>query len=427
MHSGSTSFSTTSARPVSLLAWVISFAMASGCATVKTNKTTHDTHLRTYTSDVDPEWSYAAEVEVVGVANGVSDLALTVTRFHRCTEHRVIDRVIKTERTEEKPTLAVSTTVGLIGAALLGTGLGLHYGANKPLFETKMTDTGESDKSATTSGYLVILGGIMSLALPAAIIDGVRLMDTTDHVGEIDQRKPTICGETEPAAGVQVALRTDSGVLAEGASDGDGLIGLTIEDDQFPMADVPIWATVDGERARMPDIHSMVAEQQEEYQARRRADRQVAERARRHRELDQTLTQEAQSGQCSPGHRRTLEEYAVHHVPVVERAMGHDGPVDIHAHKIFAAAAEPEVYTIRASLGGLYHVFVVALDKVEITKAVGPDGDPVTVGSRYQIEGLFQSPHLDSRVARLQPFQTISVAVKGRGCALLVALNQVGQ
>ena len=161
-----------------------------------------------------------------------------------------------------------------------------------------------------------------------------------------------------------------------------------------------------------------------------RARQQRAEQAQKdrlQREKRTRIEQELATGECARLHTQAFQQILVQRIPVAKRAIESDGPVDLGPHKLFVATETPETFEFHARFGGLYNIFVIGVDPVEIVAALDGSGTEATVASPYEIPSLFVSPFLDSRVARAQPLETLSLSVVGRGCALLLVMNQVGQ
>lgn len=194
-------------KRVALLAMIF---LMSSCAEIQESRRFVDRPVREYTTQqITSDPKHEAKVEVFEDKDGGSCRVRIIVSQHRdceITSHAVVDRVEEIERTgsDMKKWYLISG-----GLALGAGGVGVAASTLDQMQEN------QNEYQATGA-----LAGAIALGLLAyAIVNDVRAMDTTNHIGEITLNTPrkTTCEEGRGPR-VPVELRTASGDLLLGGT-----------------------------------------------------------------------------------------------------------------------------------------------------------------------------------------------------------------
>ena len=197
--------------------------VSTGCATITESGRIEDLPIRSYSERTKvARWTYrVADVgpsvaESADSGEGVA-VSLAVTRYHACETrlHNVVDRTKVTHR-EWNPSAANSRT-SLYFWGAVGVAASVAGGAYL---------LSQAHSSGDTAGAVALMGG-GSLAFAAMPVGNeLRALDSTEHVGPVDEvktKKPGEC-DAEPVRDTQIRLRESSAqaVVVEITTDAEG-------------------------------------------------------------------------------------------------------------------------------------------------------------------------------------------------------------
>ncbi len=229
------------------------------CATIRTTSRTDDRPIREYDAQkVEQGWKYEAKLRVERAAEWTnpSEIAVdaAITRFKPCEvgRHRVVDRTVTTERTwdpnaeNNRSVLYFWGAVGLVGAAVGGVVVATADPPSEP------AGGGEKSEDARPIGWGLL--GVGSLLAAAPLLNEFRAIDSTNHVGQVDEvrgRTPSKCDEA-PARAVVVRIRARSAaqeVLAQETTNADGRAVLLVPTARIAELGPEFIVDVDGAHA----------------------------------------------------------------------------------------------------------------------------------------------------------------------------------
>jgi len=147
------------------------------------------------------------------------------------------------------------------------------------------------------------------------------------------------------------------------------------------------------------------------------------------RKLEALANQEIQSGQCLAVHQTAMKKTAAFYKRYFAK-LGGDLSLLHRAHKIIVARPSGTALSSGTLHKGTYHVFSVSVTSVKLG-VVRPGGQASRTGSRLErvlentlrLSTAYGRSRVDSRVIHLATDGTLSVAVKGKGCTLIMIFH----
>jgi hypothetical protein len=230
---------------------LVTLASSTGCFNVGTASLPPVyTEKRAWDTADSPKEEASSTIAVSKDPDPIVTVAVTKKATCSTSHHALRDREDRVERTHEgNVALATGWTIGLVGAAALGTAIALDASGTVPFSSGKnWTDSASAD--------LAVAGGVLALALIPAVYASINSRSRSTHRDdELVQSglAPRPCGE-RAAAGVPVTLgvRDRKPVFAE-ATDAAGNLSFrmsTLPDDQIYWelglsvgGKGPMWAT----------------------------------------------------------------------------------------------------------------------------------------------------------------------------------------
>lgn len=196
---------------VSLL--VVTALSQMGCVSVQQSTRTVDVPVSARYEDIPTSLEYVVESSVEAAR-----VELQLTAVQRC-ERRHYETVHRTHITERSEVGGKNENYGewFWGSVLTGAGAGAWViGAVK--------DDPEAGGDWKTGGY--VLAGLGAAVLVGAVIDSIRLADSEERVGDVEEpreSKKRVCS-TKPVSDEEIQLTLGDRVLGTGTTDGEGTV-----------------------------------------------------------------------------------------------------------------------------------------------------------------------------------------------------------
>lgn len=424
-------------HPLSVWAALAAAAhFASGCATiVETRGATTETTIseKRQKPEISDDAAFASTVEEALPKTDATEsprFEVSGVTYNPCVvvSDRVVATTTTTVRTED-PNAANSIKslwfYGLVGAGIAGGG-----GA--------VLAAGESSTAGWT---FVVIGGLLSLALPGAITGSIKAIDSedVDYVTR-HERKPERCN-VKPTPGVPFRIVAS----ADPANAGNDLASGTL--DERGVATVDIDASlaerigglgpkylveIDGHPAgetgafeaiyakEKPRIDAEAEAQRQRIEQERRSERvRVEQQARR-----DYAARESAEGRCSDESVAAFQKILTGEEGHVEgvRRMGF-GSYTLARHSIEVAQAGGTNLEFRTLMGGEYNFVAVSWDEIaiEVTDDKGYRATPGSILDRvdrgYGVTSVGQRLRINSR-------ESVKISLTGRGCVLLMVYRR---
>jgi hypothetical protein len=213
-------------------------------------------------------------------------------------------------------------------------------------------------------------------------------------------------------------------VIAEENTDSSGEALLFIEDEELRQHGDRLSMTVGGEPV---ELLAALRERERKEAREQDAERERAERATAQKAIDnvrQALDDEVKTGTCQAVTIAQLEKaLAFLNMQLKGLVRGSDPRfVSIVDHDFVVATPSGSRHTFHVGLGGEYHIIAIAFQPIEMAVQDGR-GNPVEAVPSLIGLAQFIGP-ADARTVHTRPMDDISVNLVGRGCSLLVILNE---
>lgn len=378
-----------------------------GCLKVTTAEKNVDQPLRTYTTTKKSEDAQPrAQVVAATYQPSSVKLTLSISRGKHCTtvEHRVVDRTRVSER-RLQGNLFWYYALGLAGA-----------GAGSYMMAT-------ANGSSSKRNWGIGLAAAGALALGVAVGNSINAIDSSKHIGHVDLvgdtdgETPTPC-DAQPLGGALVTLKGARTELAKGRADESGRVQLSVNASDVAPGDDTVEVVVNGQGAG--PIHAL-----ERYAAAATKRDQAERRAKAQAARDAVVAAEIKSGRCSGDRYNRLQQAMVVLKHLFDSASSGSGTdyFTIIGHDAVVATPDGTPLEMSDWLGGELHVFAVGFDPVKLDVR-DAKGYALTTRSPWERLVGSVSDNTDSRVLMADSGDKYTLKVKGKGCALVLAVRK---
>lgn len=386
-------------------AGLVMIPLLAGCMAMTTNEKNVDVPVRARSErEVQPGERFTTRVADSTFVEDSAKLVLAVTHGRLCrnVDHQIVDRTRVTERTlKDSP-----FWYWVFGFAGLGAG-------------PYMIATAKDSESDRNWGIAITATGALSLAVAAG--NAIAASDSTEHLGEVEvdstPGSSSPCDE-KPAAHVDVAVMGEGRALAEGKTDARGRVELTVKLSEIGPND-GMQVVADGQQAGVVNALRKFALAAKDRDEREREAREKSAR-------DQRLQLEITSGRCSEARYNILQEALMVVKQLFDGASSGSSQdlFTILGHDTVVATPEGTSLELSAWLGGELHLFAIGFDPVKLDLR---DEKGYAIKTRSVWERLLrgQSEHTDSRAFVAASGSKYALKVKGKGCAMVLAVRKL--